>query len=214
MPLNMIKILIADDHSMIRSGLKKILKEENDMEVIAEASSHAEVLSLLSKISPDLVLLDISMPGRDGLETLKEIRSLYPKIKVLMLSMHPEDRYAVRSIKAGASGYVSKESAADELVSAIRKVSSGHKYISATLAEKMASYFEADMEKPAHELLSDREFQVLCHIASGKSMDEIASELSLSANTIATYRERVLSKLHLHSNVELTNFAHRNKLID
>src|SRR6185436_4351135 len=210
----MIKILIADDHSMIRSGLKKILKEENDIEVTAEASTHTEVLASLSVEQPDLVLLDISMPGRDGLETLKEIKSLYPKLKVLMLSMHPEDRYAVRAIKAGASGYVSKESAADELVSAIRRVCSGLKYISTTLAEKMASYFENDFEKPAHELLSDREFQVLCKIASGKSIEEIAGELSMSSNTIATYRERVLSKLHLHSNVELTNYAHRNKIID
>jgi two-component system invasion response regulator UvrY len=210
----MIKILIADDHSMIRSGLKKILKEEDDMEITDEASSHSEVLSSLSRSIPDIVLLDISMPGRDGLETLKEIKSLYPRLKVLMLSMHPEDRYAVRAIKAGASGYVSKESAADELVSAIRRVFSGLKYISSTLAEKMASYFEADLEKPAHELLSDREFQVLCKIASGKSTDQIADELSLSVNTIATYRERVLSKLHLHSNVELSNYAHRNKLID
>ena len=210
----MIKILIADDHLMIRSGLKKILKEEDDIEVTAEASTHSEVLSLLSKKLPDLVLLDISMPGRDGLETLKEIKSLYPRLKVLMLSMHPEDRYAVRAIKAGAVGYVSKESAADELVSAIRRVCSGLKYISSTLAEKMAAYFETDMEKPPHEVLSDREFQVLCRIASGKSMEDIATELSLSANTIATYRERVLSKLHLRSNVELTNYAHRNKLID
>ncbi len=210
----MIKILIADDHSMIRSGLKKILKEESDMEVMAEAASHSEVLTALSASLPDLVLLDISMPGRDGLETLKEIKLLYPKLKVLMLSMHPEDRYAVQAIKVGASGYVSKESAADELVLAIRRVCSGLKYISSTLAEKMAAYFETDLEKPAHELLSDREFQVLCKIASGKSMEVIAKELALSANTIATYRERVLSKLQLHSNVELTNYAHRNKLID
>jgi two-component system invasion response regulator UvrY len=210
----MIKILIADDHSMIRSGLKKILKEENDMEVMEEAASHSEVLAALKKNQPDLVLLDISMPGRDGLETLKEIKSLYPKLKVLMLSMHPEDRYAVRAIKAGASGYVSKESAADELVNAIRRVCSGLKYISNSLAEKMASYFENDLEKPAHELLSDREFQVLCRIASGKSMEDIATELSLSSNTIATYRERLLLKLHLHNNVELTNYAHRNKLVD
>src|ERR1700741_3374816 len=141
----MIKVLIADDHSMIRSGLKKILKEENDIEVIAEASAHGEILAMLTKCEPHLVLLDISMPGRDGLETLKEIKSLYPKLRVLMLSMHPEDRYAVRAIKAGAAGYLSKESAADELVSAIRRVHSGLKYISSTLAEKMASYFETDL---------------------------------------------------------------------
>src|ERR1700741_1806505 len=172
----MIKVLIADDHSMIRSGLKKILKEENDIEVIAEASAHGEILAMLTKCEPHLVLLDISMPGRDGLETLKEIKSIYPKLRVLMLSMHPEDRYAVRAIKAGAAGYVSKECATEQLVDAIYKVSSGMKYISAELAEKIAVNFEADLEKPPHELLSDREFKVVCMIASGKTTHDIADE--------------------------------------
>ncbi len=210
----MIKVLIADDHSILRVGLKKIFREEQDIEVSAEAGNHHEILSILSTTMPDMLILDISMPGRNGLDTLKEIKSLYPKLKVLILSMHPEDRYAVRSIKAGAMGYVSKESAADELVNAIRKVYAGEQYISSTLAVKLAKYFETDLEKPAHELLSDREFQVLCMITSGKSIEYVAQELSLSPNTIATYRERVLSKLHLKSNVELTSYAHRNNLIE
>jgi two-component system invasion response regulator UvrY len=210
----MIKILIADDHLIVRDGLKKILKEEKDIEIVGEASNHQGVLSMLSKSIPDLVLLDISMPGRSGLDTLKEIKSLYPKLKVLILSMHPEDRYAVRTIKGGAWGYVSKESAAEELVDAIHKVHDGNKYMSSTLAGKVADYFETDLESAPHELLSDREFQVLCMITTGKSTDLIAEELSLSNNTIATYRERILSKLRLKTNVELTNYAHRNNLID
>ena len=210
----MIKVLIADDHSIVRAGLKKILREEKDIEISGEASNHQSVLASLSKDIPDLVLLDISMPGRSGLDTLKDIKSLYPKLKVLILSMHPEDRYAVRTIKAGAAGYVSKESATEELVHAIRKVCAGEKYISSALSGKLADYFETDLESAPHELLSDREFQVLCMITSGKSTDLIADELSLSNNTIATYRERILSKLKLKTNVELTNYAHRNNLID
>ena len=210
----MIKILIADDHSIIRSGLKKILKEESDISVVAEASNYKEVFEELLKQIPDVLLLDISMPGRDGLDILKEVKSNYPKLKVLMLSMHPEDRYAVRAIKSGASGYVSKESATEELVNAIRMVSSGSKYLSKNLAEKMIDYMGVEIEKPAHELLSNREFQVLCKIALGKTLDEIAIEFSLSQTTIATYRERVMSKLKLKSNVDLTNYAIRNKLID
>lgn len=210
----MIKVLIADDHSILRAGLRKILKEKNDIAVLGEAANHQEVLTLLANHSFDIVVLDISMPGRDGLDTLKEIKSIYPKLNVLMLSMHPEDRYAVRAIKAGAAGYVSKESATEELVDAIYKVSSGLKYISHSLAEKIAKNFEVDLEKPAHEILSDREFKVLRMIASGKSLQDIADELSLSANTIATYRERALLKLRLKTNVELTSYAHRNQLID
>lgn len=212
--MNMIKVLIADDHSILRAGLKKILREKSDIEVAGEAGNHQEVLSLLSDHEYDIVILDISMPGRDGLDTLKEIKSVYPKLKVLMLSMHPEDRYAVRAIKAGAAGYVSKESATEELVDAIYKVSAGSKYISETLAEKIARNLETDLEKPAHELLSDREFKVLRMIASGKSIHDIAEELSLSSNTIATYRERALLKLRLKTNVELTSYAHRHQLID
>jgi DNA-binding NarL/FixJ family response regulator len=210
----MIKILIADDHSIVRSGLKKILKEENDIEIAGEASNYQEVLSMLRTISPDIILLDISMPGRSGLDILKEIKSLYKKIKVLILSMHPEDRFAVRAIKLGAAGYVSKESASQELVDAIRRVYNGNKYISNTLAEKLANSVDDENGKLPHENLSDREFQVLCMIASAKSIKEIAGELSLSPATIASFRGRVLVKLQLKSNVELTSYALRNQLID
>lgn len=210
----MIKVLIADDHSILRDGLMKILKEESDIEITGEASNHAEVLVAISQCMPDIVVLDISMPGRNGLDTLKEIKSIYSHMRVLMLSMHPEDRYAVRAIKAGASGYVSKQSATEELVNAIRMVHSGRKYISHTLAEKLATYSNTELEKPAHELLSDRELEVLCKIASGKTIEEIAGDLSLSPSTIATFRARLLKKLQLKLNTELTSYALKNQLID
>jgi two-component system, NarL family, invasion response regulator UvrY len=210
----MIKILIADDHSIVRMGLKRILNEDSNIEVSGEAGNHNEVLSSLSASVPDILLLDISMPGRDGLETLKEVKTRYPNVKVIMLSMHPEDRYAIRSIKAGASGYVSKECATEDLINAIHKVASGTKYLSKALAEKMIEYIGIEMEMPPHELLSDREFQVLRKIAEGKSIDNIAEELILSPNTVSTYRERILQKLKLKTNVDLTSYAHRNHLID
>jgi two-component system, NarL family, invasion response regulator UvrY len=210
----MIKVLIADDHSILRSGLKKILNEEIDIEIFGEAANHNEVLAFLSSKVPDIVLLDISMPGKDGLDTLKEIKTNYPKTKVLILSMHPEDRYAVRAIKSGASGYVSKQGAAEELVTAIRHVSGGRKYVSSTLAEKLVKYYESELDKPPHELLSDREFQVLCMIASGKTVAEIGEALYISPSTVATYRSRILTKLQLNLDTELTAYALKNKLID
>lgn len=210
----MIKVVIADDHSIIRTGLKKILKDESDMQVSGEAANYKEVMTQLSQQIPDVLLLDITMPGRDGLEILAEVREQYPAINVLMLSMHPEERYAMRTLKAGAKGYVSKDSANDELVGAIRKVYTGRKYLSKPLAEKMVEYIDDERDKPAHEMLSNREFQVMCRIAKGQSLEEIAKELVLSPNTIATYRERVLAKLELKSNVELTTYAHRNGIID
>jgi two-component system invasion response regulator UvrY len=210
----MIKIIIADDHSIVRAGLKKILKEESDIEVLGEVSNYHEVLSILKTISPDILLLDISMPGRNGLDILKEIKAIYKNIKVLILSMHPEERFAVRTIKSGAYGYVSKESAAEELVNAIRRVYNGNKYISSTLAEKLANSVDNESVKAMYENLSDREFQVLCMIASGKTIKEIADELSLSPATIASFRGRILVKLQLKSNVELTSYALRNQLID
>jgi two-component system invasion response regulator UvrY len=210
----MIKVLIADDHSILRSGLKKILNEEDDIKISGEAANHNEVLKSLSKDIPDVVLLDISMPGRDGLDTLKEIKNHYPKLKVLMLSMHPEDRYAVRAIKAGAVGYVSKEQATDELVKAIRSVSDGRKYISPALAEKLVKYYKTELEMPAHELLSNREFQVLRHIATGKTVIEIGEQLSISPSTVATYRARILAKMKLKMDTELTTYALKNHLVD
>ena len=210
----MIKITIVDDHSIVRSGLVKILKEESDMMILAETSGYAELFASLKNSRPDIILLDISIPGKNGLEILKEVKQYYPSVKVLMLSMHPEDRFAVRAIKAGASGYVTKESASEELVRAIRQVYNGGKFITPSLTEKLVNYFEILGNKPEHEKLSDRELQIMNMIASGKKVKEIAYELSLSPATIATYRARVLEKMNLKSNVELANYALRHNLVD
>jgi two-component system invasion response regulator UvrY len=210
----MIKITIVDDHSIVRSGLVKILKEESDMMILAETSGYAELFASLKVAKPDIILLDISIPGKNGLEILKEVKQYYQSVKVLMLSMHPEDRFAVRAIKAGASGYVTKESASEELVRAIRQVYNGGKFITPSLTEKLVNYFEILGNKPEHEKLSDRELQIMNMIASGKKVKEIADELSLSPATIATYRARVLEKMNLKSNVELANYALRHNLVD
>jgi len=210
----MIKILIADDHQLIREGLKKILKEEHDMSVVGEGGNADEVFKLVRESDLDVVLLDISMPGRSGLEVLKELKHTHPKLPVLMLSMHPEDRFAVRSLKAGASGYITKESAGEELVSAIRKVVGGGKYISMFLAEKLAFGLDADSGRPPHEALSDREFQVMTMISAGKKMTEIAEELSLSIRTVNTYRARILEKMQMKNNAELIHYAIQHGLVD
>lgn len=210
----MIKVAIVDDHSIVRSGLVKILREEPDMEVIIEADGYNQLIEKLKTQKPDIALLDISMPGKNGLEVLKELKQYYPGIKSLMLSMHPEDRFSVRAIKAGASGYLTKESLADDLVNAIRKVFNGGKFITETVAELLADTFETEGNKAAHERLSDREFQILCMITSGKRVKEIASELFLSPATVATYRTRILDKMQLKSNVELTNYVLRHNLIE
>ncbi len=210
----MINILITDDHSMMREGLKKILNEQPDMKVIGEASNYHEAIEAVEKLDPEIVILDISMPGRNGLDVLKDLKAEHSKLKVLILSMHPEERFALRAIKAGASGYVTKENAAEELVNAIRKLHHGQKYISSALAEQLADHYGSDASKLPHELLSDREFEVMCKIAEGKSIKEIADILSLSPATVATYRARVLEKTLLKSNVEITSYVYRNHLID
>ena len=210
----MIKILIADDHPLVREGLKKILKEESDMEVQCEARNTQEILQLLQQHSLDAVVMDISMPGKSGLDILGEIKHRFPRLPVLFLSMHPEDRFAVRAIRLGAAGYLTKESAPRELVRAIRKVVQGGKYITQAVAEKLALEVQSPGEKPLHESLSDREFQIMCLIASGRSVKEIASELSLSGHTVNTYRTRVLEKMSMKSNVDLTQYAIRNRLVD
>jgi len=210
----MIKVGIVDDHSIVRSGLKKILREESDMDVTIEANGHTQLFKSLKVDQPDVLLLDISIPGKNGLEILKEVKLDYPGIKTLMLSMHPEDRFSVRAIRAGACGYVTKESAVEELVQAIRQIHGGGKYITQSVAGMLADSFDTDVEKPLHSRLSDREFQVLRMIATGKKTTEIASELSLSPATVATYRARVLEKMQLKSNVELTNYAIRQNLIE
>ena len=209
-----IKILIADDHVLIREGLKKILKSASDITVVSEAQNSKEVFEELQKHEVDVVVLDISFPGKSGLEILKDLKQQYPKLPVLILSMHPEDRFATRSFKAGAAGYITKDSAAEELIRAIRKVVDSRKYVSSTLAEKLAFNLESDAGKPLHETLSDREYQVLCMIAMGKTVKDIAAELSLSINTINTYRARVLEKMKMSKDAELIRYALQNRLVE
>lgn len=192
----------------------KIINEEPDMEIVAEADGHVQLFKCLEETKPDIILLDISMSGEDGLEIVKELKRSHPRIKILMLSMHPEDRFSVRAIKAGASGYLTKKSAADELVNAIRQVYNEGKFITKTLAERLINSIRADVDKLPHEKLSDREFQILCLIASGRKVKEIAEELFLSPATVATYRARILEKMQLKSNVELTIYVLRHNLIE
>jgi len=210
----MVKILIADDHAIVRQGLKQIVMETPDMVVADEASNGQEVLNKVGENDYDVVVLDISMLGRSGLDVLKQLKSEIPELPVLVLSMHPEEQYAVRALKVGASGYLTKESAPDELVEAIRRVSLGRKYVTSSLAEKLAFDVEIDVEKPPHESLSDREYQVMCMIASGKMVKEIAEELFLSVKTISTYRSRILQKMKMKHNAELTRYAIQNRLVD
>lgn len=210
----MIKILIADDHPIVRRGLKQIVAETSDMVVADEAINAKEVLSKVREKHYDVILLDITMPGMNGLDILKDLRYLTPKTPILMLSIHPEEQYAIRALKDGASGYLTKESAPEELISAVRKVSQGGKYITPSLAERLASDLEKGVDEPLHYLLSNREFAVMCMIASGKTIGQIANQMLLSKNTISTYRSRILTKLKLKNNIELTSYALRNKLID
>jgi two-component system invasion response regulator UvrY len=209
----MIKILIADDHAIVRGGLKQILSEISDMVVVGEAADGQEVLEKVRKYDLDLVLLDIAMPGRGGLDTLKQLKHEKPELSVLVLSMYPEEQYAVRAFKAGVSGYLTKESAPEELISAIRKVSQGGKYVSSSLAEKLAFHLEVDAERPLHEMLSDREYQVVIMIASGKTVKEIADDLSLSVKTISTNRARALKKMGMKNNAEIIYYAIKQGLV-
>jgi two-component system invasion response regulator UvrY len=206
------KILIADDHAIVRKGLIELLQETFPAVEVFEAVNSQQAIDIISKQDLDVILLDISMPGRNGIETLKQIRFQGIKTPVLMLSMHPEDQYAIRALKAGASGFINKESATEELLTAVHRILSGKKYITASVAEKLADVGEQGA-KPAHEFLSDREMQVLQKISSGKTVSDIADELSLSVNTISTYRTRLLEKLALNNNAELTRYAIDHDLI-
>jgi two-component system, NarL family, invasion response regulator UvrY len=209
-----IKVVIADDHAILRAGLKQILAETDDMEVVAEAQNANEAIRLSGKMAIDVMLLDISMPDRSGMEALKYIKKENNQIAVLMLSMHREDQYAVRALKGGASGYLCKESASSELVNAIRMVAKGKKYITPEVAEILANQVGSESEKALHESLSDREFQTLTLIASGFSVGEIAEKLSLSVKTVSMYRTRLLEKMQLKHNAELTHYAIKNHLVD
>jgi DNA-binding NarL/FixJ family response regulator len=209
----MIRILIVDDHVMFREGLKQILAKHSDMHVVDEAGNGQEVLAKVLRQKIDVVLLDITLPGRNGPELLSDIKKMKPDLAVLVLSMHPEDQYAIRMMKAGALGYITKESAPEELIAAIRKVSTGRRYISSKLAEEMAVALDANTPKLPHLALSNREFHVMRMIASGKTIKEIAEELTISEKTVTTYRARILEKMNLHNNTELTLYAIENKLL-
>ncbi|HSH71479.1 MAG TPA: response regulator transcription factor [Methylophilaceae bacterium] len=211
---NKIKVIIADDHAILRAGLKQILAETEDIVVIAEAENAAEAIKLGCKTDADVLLLDISLPDRSGMEALKYIKRENSQIAVLMLSMHKEDQYAVRALKSGASGYLCKQSASSELVNAIHTVAKGKKYINAEVAEILANQVGMENQQAPHETLSDREFQTLTMIASGLSVGEIADKLSLSVKTVSMYRTRLLEKMQLRHNAELTHYAIKNNLVD
>jgi two-component system invasion response regulator UvrY len=207
------RILIADDHAVVRRGLKEILASEHDMEVVGEAKNGDEALELVRKVDWDVAVLDFSMPGRSGVELIKEIKRRHPGRPVLVLSMLPEEAHAAQVFKAGGSGYINKESAGEELTAAIRKVANGGKYVSANFAEKLATDLAPDAEKPLHESLSDREYRVMWLLASGKQINQIAAEMFLSPSTISTYRARILKKLKLTDNAALVRYAVKQQLI-
>ena len=210
----MIRILLADDHVLFREGLKQILGKHKDLRVMDEAGSGTEALEKIFRGRYDVVILDVSMPGRSGLDILGEIRREKPDVPVLILSMHPEDQYAVRVLRAGAAGYLTKESAAAELITAIHKVASGGRYISPQVAERLADAVKVDHQEAPHQLLSNREFQVMRMLASGKTLKEIAEDLILSEKTITTYRARILDKMGLRNNVDLSHYAIKHNLLD
>jgi two-component system invasion response regulator UvrY len=209
-----IRVFITDDHAIVREGLKQILAEQGDIVVAGEAETGLDAIRLFPKSRCKVMLLDISLPDRNGIEVLKQVKKDRPELAVLMLSMHREDQYAIRALKAGAAGYLTKQSAPRELVVAIRQVASGQKYVSAALAQALAAQVGDDHEAAAHDGLSDREYQTLTMIASGKTVSEIARELSLSVKTISEYRARLLVKMKLKTSAELTHYAIRNQLID
>ena len=207
-----IKIIIADDHPLFRRGLKHALEETNDIEVIGESSNGDDLIALIKNLKPCIILLDIAMPGKSGLDLLKQLKNDHPKLPVLILSVYPEEQYAVRFLKAGASGYLTKDSAAEKVAEAIRKIAGGGKYASTEVIEKLAFDF-SNSEKPPHETLSDREYQVFGMIAIGKSLTEIGTELSLSVKTISTHRTRILEKMKMKKNAELIHYAITRSLL-
>ena len=209
----MIRVLIVDDHAIVRRGLRELLSDEFRGAAFGEASTAQQALEQISKKEWDVALLDITLPGRSGLDLLKEVKAARPRLPVLVLSVHPEDQFAVRVLKAGAEGYLTKESAPEELVNAIRKILAGGQYVSPTLAEKLALGLRKDSTRAPHETLSDREYEIMCCIASGKTVTEIAGDLSLSAKTISTYRARLLEKLRVKNNAEIIRYAIRNGLV-
>lgn len=210
----MIRVLIADDHAILRRGLRQIIAETDDLTVVGEAENSAQAVKFVRDAECDVVVLDISMPDRHGIDTLKLIKQERPRVAVLMLSMHPENQYAVRALRAGAAGYLTKQSAPAQLVTAIRQVHQGKKFVTPGVAEELANSITRPTDEPGHHLLSNREFQTMRLIASGRTLTDIAKEMSLSVKTVSVYRGRVLEKLQLKNNAELTRYAIKNKLVD
>jgi DNA-binding NarL/FixJ family response regulator len=209
-----IRVLIADDHSIVRQGLRQILSDTEDMLVAGEAENGSQAMRMIRDGGWDVVLMDVSMPERNGIDTLKLLKKEFPKLPVLILSMHPEEHYAVRALKAGASGYLTKQSAPEQLVTAIRQVASGKKYVSPAVAEQLANAIGEDTDRLPHEKLSDREYQTLVMIASGKAISQIAEELNLSVKTVSVYRGRLLEKMKLKNNAELTHYGLKHGLVE
>jgi DNA-binding NarL/FixJ family response regulator len=210
----MIKVLVADDHAVVRRGLRQILSETPDILVAGEAATAAEVMSLARDQRWTVIVLDISLPGATGLQLLSEVRRERPETPVLILTAHAEDQYAVRAIRAGAAGFLSKETAPDKLIEAVRKVAGGGRYVSAELAETLASLLAGEGQGEPHERLSDREFEIFKMLASGKTVSEVAAELTLSVKTVSTHRTRILKKMEMRTNAELTHYAMRNRLVE
>jgi DNA-binding NarL/FixJ family response regulator len=210
----MIRILLVDDHELIREGLRKVLKRHPDFQVVGEASNSDDLYKLLEQHSVEIVILDITLPGKDGLDILKEMSARFPKVKALVLSMHPEERFAVRALKAGAAGYITKDQAASDLAIAIRNIIAGGKHISKFVVEQLVEQVKEQHSKQPHELLSDREFEVFRLIAAGKPTSEIADSMSLSVNTVATYRSRILEKMKMNTSAELIRYAVERHLVD
>jgi DNA-binding NarL/FixJ family response regulator len=208
-----IRAFVVDDHPIVRRGLKHILDEAPDVRVVEEASSGAELFEKLGRTACDLLILDISLPDRSGLEVLKEVRRLHPRLPVLVFSMYAEDLFAIRALRAGAAGYVAKDSVPEELLKAVRRAGTGGKYVSAALAEKLATEIGRG-ERVAHERLSDREYEVMCLLARGKRVSTIASDLALSVKTVSTYRVRVLEKLGVKTTADVTRYALKHGLVD
>lgn len=207
------KIIIIDDHKLVRSGLKQIITDEPGFEVIGEGENFHDAMDLVNNLEADIMLLDISLPGKSGIEILTDVKRVKPELPILILSMHPEEQFATRTLRSGASGYLTKESAPEELITALNKVHQGGKYISRSVAEILAFDIEGRMDDHPHKILSNREFQVFCKLASGKPATEVANELYLSVKTISTYRSRILEKMEMRNNAELTFYAVQNQLI-
>ncbi|MFA6456692.1 MAG: response regulator transcription factor [Bacteroidota bacterium] len=210
----MIHIIIADDHQLIREGLRKVLRDESDMKIVADVSNTHDLLEQLRKESADVLVLDVNMPGRSGIDVLADLKREFPSVKILMLSMHPEDALAVRALKSGAHGYITKNSPPEEMINAIRKVGGGRRYISETLADKLADNVQSKTSQELHHTLSDREFEVFQLLGAGVTVSEIAVRLSLSVPTVSTYRARILEKMKMETTAELIHYAVKNNLVE